>query len=451
MKHWLGGIVLCGLLSQSPAWAAVVNFTPRAQADLKSGRYPWLKQVEPILQQVSRLRGLPIKKSVLVETLNRQQLQQELNKHMKADMPPERLEGEQALYTLWGMLPPHYALEKTIIELYSSQIGGFYDPATQVMYLIKDIPLGRLDMDMLLAHELTHALQDQAYQLKPFLESQHANDDALLARQALVEGDATYISTEYMTAYLAKKPDVIGLLDSIGTIFRLQEPLRKLQQVPGFLKNTLMFPYTHGTEFVQHSLNNGLSWSDLYRKPPSSTTHIMHPQRYSEGYQITTVKLETAKLMPFKRLSDNVCGEKSLYELFYHHGDRRWAEKTVSGWQGDRYAVYRTPNGHALSMVTTWSNQAEAQEFYQGYAHMTELRYPQWKKYKIPGKAQIHGQLEGYDLVAAALDQETIWQSATQNKVWLGQQGNKVAILETPSIDPVIGDKAMHSLKTWLR
>lgn len=414
MRFWLV-LAICCLTAPSVA-ATEVQFTPQAEQD--RGRYPWLQRVTPILQHVSRLRQLPIKHPVTVTTLNQQQLQQELQKRIKTDLKPEQLESEQALYHMWQLLRPEQKLETMILELYSNQIGGFYDPDTRYMYLIKDIPLGRLDMDMLLAHELTHALQDQHYQLKPFLESQKHNDDTRMAYQALIEGDATETANQYMVAYLSKNTDFLGIFESLGTLFRMQDQFRKLQQVPSFFKNIMMFPYISGASFVQTIRLAGLSWSDIYRHPPTGTAYILHPEHYLSKALIHDSDLNTVSFVPHKRLGHNVLGELAFLELFTQQLNQPEASQAAKGWQGDRYELYRTAKGYLFTLKTHWATTTDAQEFYHAYQVITDQRYGNWKQNQ-------------------QVDRLT-WEGPHQERVWLALKDKHVMVIEAP-IDITVG------------
>lgn len=370
-------LALSLLLAAAPAWAAPagIAFTPRAQQALSTGRTPYLAEAERILKAVAQVRRLPVKRPVKVDLLGREELFVRLKAQIDKEIKPEQIAGEKALYVRWGMLAPDFDYGAFLLDLYTEQVGGFYDPETQMLYLVEGAPLARLDMEVLMAHELTHALQDQHYQLRDFMGD--SADDQTLARQALVEGDAVVASIEYVQQRMQQRPMFWDTMASLMNVFRMQGSFAKLKQAPGFVKSFLLFPYEEGQTFVS-SLRATHDWDDfaaIYQRPPRSSEHILHPATFLAADQPQPMTLPW-QLPGYQKLLSGVLGELTLQLLFRHHLPLTEARQAARGWKGDYYEVLEKSGHTVLQLVTAWDTPADAQEFCQAYRRVIALRYP---------------------------------------------------------------------------
>jgi hypothetical protein len=411
MKITLALALMATLWVSGPAMAAApgIVFTPRAELALTSGRAPYLAEAERILNAVAKVRRLPVKQPIKVDVLGREELFRHLKTQIDKEIKPEQIVGEKALYVRWGMLAPDFDYGAFLLDLYTEQVGGFYDPETQMLYLVEGAPLARLDMEVLIAHELTHALQDQHYQLRDFMGD--SSDDQTLARQALVEGDAVVTSIEYVQQRMQQRPMFWDTMASLMNVFRMQGSFAKLKQAPGFVKSFLLFPYEEGQTFVS-SLRASRDWDDfvaIYKQPPSSTEHILHPATFlaADHPQTLTLKLPQPG---YHKLLSGVLGEMTLQLLFRHHLPLSEARQAARGWKGDYYEILERQGHTVLQLLTAWDSPADAQEFCQAYRQVIQLRYPGLA-------AQVDGANERYTL-------------KTGEHLLLRCQGSQVAIAE---------------------
>lgn len=410
---------ICTLLLHSAAHATpFIKLTQRAQEVQASGKYPLLDRVEPILKRMIKVRELPLKHPIEVDILNKKELLSELNRQVDTSLKPEELEGEKALYVRWKMIPEHFKYKEFLLNLYTEQIGGFYDSKTKKLYLIQGIPLSKLDMEALIAHELTHALQDQSYDLERLMNppKDKKNDDQTLALMAVVEGDAVMASEEYIRLKAQEK--TLSFLDILGSavnLFRMNATFKKLNEAPGFIKNSLLFPYTTGRSFIAHFRHHEQwSWDDigiLYQTPPQSTEQILHPDKYLDGENPDQLTLPVRP----QTLLTGTLGEMSWLEFFKAHLESTYeASEVAKGWQGDRFAVRRVKPGHYdLQALTHWDSPEDALEFAEAYERAFIKRFP---KAKLQSKTQLQRQY-------AMENQETFI---------LKRQGKSVEIYEGP-------------------
>src|SRR5258708_3794477 len=177
-----------------------------------------------------------------------------------------------------------------LVNVLTEQVEGLYDPKAREFYIADWSPLA--DQRMVMAHELTHALEDQHFQIEKWVKAARPNEDAELARDAVLEGSAMAAMVDYLMLSTGRSlkdlPDfdpgmLIGDLGSTPT----------LQKAPPFLKDTLIFPYIGGLSFSAAILKNK-GWAALpgvFERPPVSTQQILHPALYPSGKIPATVAL----------------------------------------------------------------------------------------------------------------------------------------------------------------
>ena len=408
--------ILAALLLAGPALAApLVEFAPETSQDAAS--FQELKQIEEILAKVSKLRALPVVRPIQVGLLDRSQLQHKLTQQIAEEIPADKLRGEAALYHQLGMLPAGFDYKTFLIDLYTEQIGGFYDPKTRELKLIKGTPLTGLDQQLLISHELTHALQDQRYDLNKFLNSDSGNDDRSLAQMALIEGDATVSASEYIQSRASAKP-LQGLLEVLGSAFNAARQIpgfEKFRSAPAFIRDSLIFPYDQGAQFVNAFRQQGWSWEDLdvvYTNPPQATEHILHPDSYLDGENPTELTLSQQPLLPgSKLLTGSVWGELGYRQFLAHHLGGKPAKEAAAGWRGDRYEVLETPSGIVFVMYSLWDSEPEARGFFSAWRSSLAKRDP--KAAPMPATG---GTLP--------------WGPDQKHLIWAETSGNAVAIVE---------------------
>ena len=175
-----------------------------------------------------------------------------------------------------GLLPENYPLREKFVELLGEQVAAFFDQHQHKLFMYEDASLENSQNRVVLAHELTHALQDQHFGLKRLPLELKTNDDRAAAASALVEGDATLVMSEYMLKNLSLR----AIKDNLATA--LSQDMKQLADAPRYLREMLVFPYLRGQEFAAALLARGGydAVSRAYAEPPSSTAQILHPEEY---------------------------------------------------------------------------------------------------------------------------------------------------------------------------
>jgi hypothetical protein len=236
---------------------------------------------------------------------------------------------------------------------------------------------------MVMAHELTHALQDQHFKIETWLKAARPNDDAELAREAFLEGSATAAMVDYLLQGTGKSVTEMPEFDpSILTGDLGNTP--SLQKAPPFIKDTLVFPYFSGMTFTAAALKPG-GWSSLgkvFSNPPASTQQIMHPNLYKSGHvpqRVTLPSVEKQLGKDWKKLDDNLLGEFGWLEVLKQFLDEPRAKPLAAAWEGDRYQLFENQSSKRLLLVTRLhlASAEQTARFFGQYSELLEKKHPQ--------------------------------------------------------------------------
>lgn len=328
---------------------------------------------EGVLREASELRKLPALRAVKSGAQTRAEIEQMLLRSLDEESKPEEMRAGELAMKKFGLIPASFELRAFIVSVLTEQILGYYDPKTKQFYLADWVDVDGLQP--VLAHELTHALQDQHFDLRRFEHWRKGDADAELAAHALVEGDATLL----MTQYVMKDPRrVIGMMKSVGTT-----STAKIDSAPRALRESLVFPYDHGMAWVTQLYQRG-GWKavdDAFTNLPQSTEQIIHAEKYfahEAPGQVTLRDLSPALGKDWKQIDTDVNGEWGYYlvldEFLKNESESKQA---AAGWGGDRYALYENKRTREtlLAQLTSWDTEQDAREFFDAYVKRTGRRY----------------------------------------------------------------------------
>ncbi len=353
-------------------------------------------------QLLPGMRKLPFKHEVNRDVTPREELKAVLIKEIDEEMTAAEFRANEVGMKVLGLLPREINLKETMVKVYSEEIAAFYDTKTKTMHLIKEPEAkknkppsflerllgktGGFDKDenkTVIAHELTHALADQNFDLDLLQKAAKQNDDQSLALSALIEGEATLTMIgagmdDWNGSVIRDMP--AARLDKLFSFLIPLMPLAggaSLREAPVILSETMIFPYLRGLVFCAHLTNDG-GWNALdlaYREPPLSTEQIIHPEKYRTQPDLpTAVDLGTLETgCGWTELGRNVVGEMQLGVLLRNHGGKAAA----AGWDGDRFAVFEGPNDTlGLVWLSTWDSDDDAREFARGYTRFQTTKIP---------------------------------------------------------------------------
>lgn len=300
---------------------------------------------------VSKLRGLQFKNPVKIGFKNKKELRQKMVDSFEEE-GKEFPKIQKALAKM-GLIPKELDLNKLMVDLLTEQVAGFYDHRDKELYIVEPekTEAGVIEetnemIKMAAVHELTHALQDQNYDLNTLPTDPMENDDIATAVDGLVEGEAMYVMYDYI---LRQRGSDLALLPSIPEV---PEPFAGgknslLNEAPLYIREGLLFPYTAGLKFV-HRAKSEKGWESIdqmYKRLPASTEQVLHPEKYLReppDYPTTIQLPDISKLFPSEQydlLLKNVMGEFSLEVLLRDRLPNIKSKQASEGWDGDEFIV----------------------------------------------------------------------------------------------------------------
>jgi hypothetical protein len=337
---------------------------------------------DQVLGQMSEITGLKLRTPLKKSLRTRDQIRAYVVKEMNDDKDlAERYAGQRSAEA-FGLLPKGFDLDSFMVELLTEQIAGLYDPKAHEFYVADWIPVD--DQKMVMAHELTHALEDQHFQIEAWSKAARPNDDAELAREAVLEGSAMAAMVDYLLAGTGRSLQDVPDIDPSMMIGDMEDS-PQLKKAPMFLKDALIFPYLAGLNFSAAALKPD-GWSRLpvvFTNPPVSTQQILHPALYKSGkvppkISLPTEVVEKALGPEWKKLEDNIMGEFGWREVLKQFLGEAKAEPVAAGWEADRYAVYEQKQSKKLVLVARVKLASEQQqkEFFAAYSAALQKKYP---------------------------------------------------------------------------
>ena len=318
--------------------------------------------VDSLKPAVERAAGLRFKRTPNSALRSREQVRKYLIAKLRQELPPERVRGVEAAYRLLGMLPDTLDLERLLVDLYSEQVAGFYDPDSTMFFGVAGAD--PLQLKLVLAHEMVHALQGQYLPLDSILHDIHSND-RLTAAQAVLEGQATLVSIRVLSPGqdVTAEPEFWEAYRQQVTAQQGSMPV--FARAPLLVRETLLFPYLDGAEFMRWWATSPFADS-LPSGPrmPASTEQILHPDRYLKHDQPVPLRFTGGPA----RLYQDGLGEMEILVLEAQLQGQDETPRTVVplGWGGDLYGVYDTPAGPALAWYAVWDDARSADRFAAG-------------------------------------------------------------------------------------
>ena len=337
--------------------------------------------VDEVLDRTESIRELTASAEIPVRLMTREELGQYFQEEFYDDWPEEELKTFEELLVLFGWMEEGLDIRQILLDMYSEAILGFYDTEEEELVLISDDGEMNAFDRANLAHELTHYLQDQNFDLErpPFHEpddvEEETDDDASLAAMSLVEGDAVITENSYIEEFEGEDYWIDMFEESTDM------DIDFLNEVPTYIIDGLYFPYEEGLDFVTYLYKEGgyEAVDEAYANPPTTSEQILHPQKYIDGEGASDVELAdiSSELGSGWILDyDNVLGEFDVYELFLPYLSGNATEKASEGWGGNNYHYYKNDTGEKLLVQSyAWDSKEDAEEFVSGYAMYVQERF----------------------------------------------------------------------------
>jgi len=368
------------------------KISPKAAEEL-------FRSVDEILNFASKDSSLPIHDEVKRRLVNRDEVVAFIRKHMAEDEDAQRLQRSELVLKKFGLLPRDFDLQTFLVALLREQVAGYYDPQTKTVNL-----LDWIDPDQqkpVLAHELTHALQDQSFGLEKYMKAGAAdlstskkeptpkdieNDEESAAHQAVVEGQAMVVLIDYELAPVGQSvvdsPQIVEAL-KVGMQMGTADSI-EFRNAPLYIKEALTFPYRYGLDFEMELLTKmgkDRAYAGAFRNPPRTTREIMEPHAYLSGEKLAPMPLPDFKkdFKGYDKFDVGAVGEFDVAILVDQYQGEQVSKRLYPHWRGGYYYAAR-PHADAsaplgLLYVSRWSSPEKASEFAWVYARGLEKRY----------------------------------------------------------------------------
>jgi len=331
---------------------------------------------------VEGIRGLKFKRPVPVKIVDDATARAHFEARLRKFWGQDQARLQQDAHVRLGLLPAGYDVVAGLLDTLEEQAGGFYDPDTDTFFILKDMP--RAAAPLLIAHELTHALDDQHFGIDALLEATKDDDDRQAAVAAVVEGSGTLV----MTRFLLGEMQAGRLTADDLTEFQESEAGRaaKLKAAPPLLQRSLLASYLLGQTFLLRGevmkVMSPVTSADLdraFRQPPLSSEQVLHPEKYwveARRDEPRTVKLPDLSGVLGTGWTKGTTGTLGELTLGLMAGagpvdvstpaaalPTSWTTEAVVGWGGDLYHHYLNGPRSVTVLLTRWDTEKDAQEF----------------------------------------------------------------------------------------
>jgi len=315
--------------------------------------------ITTIKQQVADVRGLAWKAPLKVEVVSRDELTRRTRLAIERDRHTERLVGDGDTFRVLHLIPADLDYAKTVDDLLTGVILGFYDPETKELVVAQPGDSGDVDgfTKSVLAHELDHALTDQWFDFGSAIQ---ALDDAdrgeeVDAYTALIEGDAKSVEPRFAEKYLSEDEQLSYALGGLGSLDA--DATAKVVNAPAFIRDYLYYPYDAGLAFVKAQSTSDADFNAridaAYRRPPVSTEQVLHPELYAADQRPSPPELrDLAAATGCESRRRSTLGEFKMRELLDANLDTSTAEHAAAGGNGDVFETVRC--GTSLGLVERW-------------------------------------------------------------------------------------------------
>jgi hypothetical protein len=308
--------------------------------------------------------------------MSREELARYIRQLFEDEYPRDLAEREERALRALGLLEPGQDLRDIRFRVLNENIAGFYDerPGAKKLFAVSSGRSLNLMNQLILAHELRHAIQDQHFELRQVLGQMSDYDDRKLAALSLVEGDATLVMQTYMSG--GQGLEGTGLESLLGGLGAQTMDARSvaemfagpaLREAPPVVREQLVTPYLEGIRLASRIHEKG--GFDLLNRQlhdlPRSMEQVLHPEKFLERIDDPIdVDLNVTSIAGVEVESEGRVGELFIRTLFESVLSPEQGFEAAAGWGGDAYAVWLDAEGrYHLTWRTIWDTDRDAGQF----------------------------------------------------------------------------------------
>jgi hypothetical protein len=354
--------------------------------------------VDEIFAFAAEDTGMPKRAVVKRQLVSKADVEKYASGRLAKEEFTQRFKQEELSMKKLGFLPRDFNLKEFLVKSTGQEVAGYYDDETKTISLVSWVPLDQ--QKPILAHELTHALQDQNYDLAKWMKAGTkaseggATDDSALARKAVVEGQAMVVYVDYLLKPLGRT-----LEDTPGLIYQMEEPAVKaavdsqlMHDAPMILREAGTFAYNGGLIFEGELLHKGgkkMAFAGAFARPPRNSHEVLQPETYIQGEKLPPVRIPDMREVlanQYDVYDSGGIGELDVRALLKQYGERKIADDVSSAWQGGAYVTFHRKDKAvadvsagtadlALLYISRWKTPQAAERFARFYASAVSQRY----------------------------------------------------------------------------
>jgi len=358
-------------------------------------------QVDEMVTALSKITGWPVRRKVPSEMLSQKTFRRYVESSMKGRSTKKEIHVEEITLKMFGLIPQDFNLASETVDLVSEQAAAFYDYHKKRLFVLESTATGA-DQRLALVHELAHALADQQHPLGKYLTRSSPDDDAATAREAVMEGQASWLSWAYESQYTGGKPEVPErLLDELTKDPDPSSPdFPVFSKAPLYLRESLVFPYNAGMRFqdaVYRKLGRK-SFDEIFIRAPRSTQQIMDPDAYfkdtvpAEPDPPSLAAVAGRDAPHFRTLTEGSLGEFDFATLLRQYIGGFKSAEVASHWRGGAYRLYEDKRDKhpVLAYNSEWDSPEAARNYFEMYQQVLKAK---WKTTRVT--SQSAGELTG--------------------------------------------------------
>jgi hypothetical protein len=371
-------LLVVAALAASCAWA---QSDPRAQK--------LCGEANSIALQLTTISGMKLRHPVPCDFITKEKINEFLKKRVKEVAKPEEIRAEELTLKKFGLVPPDFDLAGNTVDLLTEQAAAFYDYDRKKLFITETTPSE--SQEPVLAHELSHALADQNFNLGRFIKQGRKSDDGATARLAVMEGQATWIMSEFLAEKngqsLKTSPGLVAMMSNMSESGAGQYPV--FESAPLYERVTLVFPYTKGMLFqnavFQRDGKEG--FAEVFRKPPISTQQILHPDKYFADVKPTDPALPELRFKGYKGLVGGSLGELEHSILIEQYASKERAQELAPHWRGSNFALMenKAAKRDVLLYASEWDSEATARDYFVFYRDALRKK---WKSMTVATESE---------------------------------------------------------------
>jgi hypothetical protein len=347
------------------------------------------REVPDIARELTAISGLELRRPVPCDFMSKDKVNEYLKKKMKHGDTHEQIRADELTLKKFGLVPQDFDLSSSTVDLLTEQAAAFYDYDRKKLFITDSTASD--SEEPVLAHELSHALADQKFDLGKFMRKGRDSDDGSAARLAVMEGQATWLMSEYMAhksgRSLADSPELVRAMSDVSDSGGGQYPV--FESEPLYLRLTLVFPYTKGMLFQNavFERDGKDGFAEVFKRSPVSTAQILHPQLYFDDVTPHDPDLPEPHLpRGYKPLVGGSLGELDTSVLLEQYLGKERAAEISPHWRGSAFELRENKKAGRVVLLyaAEWDSEESARLYLTAYR---EVLAKKWKRMTVASES----------------------------------------------------------------